>query len=277
MRDLRRADNGSSLFANRWIVSALPPILVFLLMVCLWQWTVEFWKLKPIVLPSPAAVWKAATEKESVLIKGMLATGAAAGLGLVSSVVIGSILAILFSQFRWLRLSIYPYVIFLQTVPIVAIAPLLIIWSGNNLRTIVIIATIISVFPIIANVTAGLLAIDRNWIDLFQMHWASRWQSLAKLRIPAAIPHLLVGMRISSGLAVIGAIIGEFFVGNATSYDGLGSLMTQWQSQQRTAHLFAALVASTLLGIAFFLIVHLLGRTVFRRWTMAVDLESYDP
>ncbi len=186
----------------------------------------------------------------------------------------GTGLAILFSQSKLLRMSLYPYVIFLQTVPIVAIAPLLIIWSGNNLRTIVLVSVIISIFPIVANVTAGLLSIDRNWLDLMKLHGATRLQTLLKLRIPAAISHLIIGMRISCGLAVIGAIVGEFFVGNATTYDGLGTLMTQWQARQKTDALIAAVAASTLLGIAFFAAVNVLSQTILRRWTLAADFEA---
>ncbi len=107
-----------------------------------------------------------------------------------------------------------------------------------------------------------------------KLHGATRLQTLLKLRIPAAISHLIIGMRISCGLAVIGAIVGEFFVGNATTYDGLGTLMTQWQARQKTDALIAAVAASTLLGIAFFAAVNVLSQTILRRWTLAADFEA---
>lgn len=263
---------------HRWktrLLSALFPTLVFLAVLSIWHASVVLLKIPKIVLPTPAVVASAAWEFRQELTLGAWATGKAAAVGLLASVLIGSVIAMLFSQSRWLRLSFYPYVIFLQTVPIVAIAPLLIIWSGSSFRTIALITTIISIFPIIANVTAGLLAVEQSSLELFQLYRASRWQILWKLRVPTAIAYLLVGLRISCGLAVIGAIIGESFVGNATSYDGLGTLMTQWQTRQKTDALMAAIATSTILGVLFFLFVHLLSRTILYRWTMAIQAESH--
>ncbi len=120
----------------------------------------------------------------------------------------------------------------------------------------------------------GLLSIDKNWLDLFRLHQATRWQILSKLRIPIAVSHLIVGMRISSGMAVIGAIVGEFFVGNGTSYEGLGSLMTRWQTQLKTDLLMSAVATSTLLGIAFFLSIQWLAKTLFKKWTLATSFET---
>lgn len=259
---------------RRMVGASFPPALVFVLFLFVWQVAVSITRLPKAVLPSPWQVAQAAWEYRDLLTKGFLATGQAAALGLLGSVALGMLLAILFSQSRWLRISLYPYVIFLQTVPIVAIAPLLIIWSGNNLRTIVLVAVIISVFPIVANVTSGLLSLDPNWVDLFQLHAAGRWRTLWKLQLPAAIRFLVIGMRIACGLAVIGAIVGEFFVGNSTDCDGLGTLMTQWQARQKTDALIAAVGMSTLLGVVFFASVNLLSRTFLRRWTMTTDFET---
>lgn len=260
--------------ASAWWTNWLPPLGVFLLFLAAWHFVVTTWNLPKAVLPSPTQVALAGWENRELLAKGLYATGKAAVLGLAGSVVIGTLLAILFSQSRWLRVSLYPYIIFLQTVPIVAIAPLLIIWSGNNLRTIVLVAVIISVFPIVANVTSGLLSLDPNWRDLFQLNGAGRWQTLWKLQLPAALRYLVIGTRIAAGLAVIGAIVGEFFVGNGTSYDGLGTLMTQWQTRQKTDALIAAVGTSTLLGVGFFLAVNLISGTLLRRWTRTVDFET---
>jgi NitT/TauT family transport system permease protein len=257
-----------------WIGNLIPPLLVFILFLAIWHLVVSIFQLPKAVLPSPLQVANAGWENRELLLKGIWATGKAAALGLFFSVAIGMLLATIFSQSRWLRLSLYPYIIFLQTVPIVAIAPLLIIWSGNNLRTIVLVAVIISVFPIVANVTSGLMSLDRNWLDLFKLNGAGRWQTLWKLQLPAAIRFLVIGMRIACGLAVIGAIVGEFFVGNGTAYDGLGTLMTQWQVRQKTDALIAAVGASTLLGVAFFAGVNLLSNTLLRRWTRTIDFES---
>jgi NitT/TauT family transport system permease protein len=111
-------------------------------------------------------------------------------------------------------------------------------------------------------------------LELFQLYGASRWQILFRLQIPAAIPNLILGARVSSGLAVIGAIVGEFFVGNGGQYDGLGTLMTGWQSLQRTDALMAAVLVSTLLGVTMFVIVNILSKTILRRWTQAAGFDS---
>ncbi len=252
----------------------LAPLIVLILLMIVWQLAIALLHIHPILLPSPLAVLQSMWIERVVLIRATLVTGAAALCGLATSIVLGALVAVVFSQSAKIRAAFYPYVIFLQTVPIVAIAPLLIIWSGNNFRTIVLVSVIISIFPIVSNTTAGLLSINENLRDLFRLNNASRWQTLTKLRIPAAVSHLVLGTRISCGLAVIGAIVGEFFVGNSGAYDGLGTIMTQWQGRQYTSALMAAVLASTLLGVLFFGAINLLSRTMLRRWTVAANLES---
>ena len=258
----------------RWQVTLLAPILSLVFLVLIWQAIVSFAQIHPVILPGPKAVWEAFQKNGTALQKGFIATGKAALMGMLASLFFGSFIAILFAQSRWLRAACFPYVIFLQTVPIVAIAPLLIIWSGYNFRTIVIVSFIISLFPVVSNVTSGLLSIDRNLLELFQLYGANRWQILFRLQIPAAIPNLILGARVSSGLAVIGAIVGEFFVGNGGQYDGLGTLMTGWQSLQRTDALMAAVLVSTLLGLTMFGLVNILSKTLLRRWTVAAGFDS---
>lgn len=258
---------------NKWMIY-LAPVLVFAIVATVWHLIVVCLKIPSIILPTPIAVMKALWLERAVLLKASWVTLQAAAVGLLCSAFFGSLIAIVFSQSSLLRVAFYPYVIFLQTVPIVAIAPLLIIWSGNNFRTIVLVATIISIFPVIANVTSGLLSINENLRELFRMQSATRWQMLTKLRIPAAVPQLVLGLRISSGLAVIGAIVAEFFVGNSGEYDGLGTIMTARQANLKTAELIAALMACTGLGILLFACVNLLGATLLRRWTRTSGFES---
>jgi len=260
--------------SSRRFLALLTPVLLFAVVAVVWHVLVRWLDIPKVILPSPLEILSALWQERWVLLKGSWVTLRAAATGLVCSAVFGSLTAILFSQSVVIRTALYPYVIFLQTVPIVAIAPLLIIWSGNNFRTIVLVATIISLFPIIANVTSGLLSINENLRDLFRMGSASRWQMLIKLRIPAAIPQLLVGLRISAGLAVIGAIVAEFFVGNSGTYDGLGTIMTARQANLKTPQLMAALVACTGLGILLLVVVNLLGATLLRRWTKHSGFES---
>ena len=252
--------------AKRLFAQVVPVVVVAVIAIGVWQAIVASTGIAPILLPSPGQVVDAAWQHRAELQHGFWITATTAVAGLALSVVVGGLIAVLFSQARMLRTALYPYAIFLQTVPIVAIAPLLITWSGYQQRTVILVAMIISLFPVVSNVTEGLTSLNPDLRDLFRLYGTSRWSLLRKLRIPSAIPGLVQGMRVSSGLAVIGAIVGEFFVGNGSSYDGLGTLMTGWQAQQKTAALIAAVLASTLLGVLMFWLVNLLAMTVFKKW-----------
>jgi len=251
-----------------------PPIGLFLVVAVLWHLMVDWFKLPPVLLPKPLKVIEAIWSQRVQLASGAWVTFQAAALGLGVSTILGSFVAILFSQSAWIRTALYPYVIFLQTVPIVAIAPLLIVWSGAEFRTVVLVSCIISIFPIISNVTSGLLSIDQNHLDLFRLQGASRWQTLVKLRVPSAVGSLVQGLRISCGLSVIGAIVGELFVGNSGASDGLGAMMNAMQANLKTAELIGAIMACTLLGIVLFLLIEGLNRWVLRRWTIDTGFES---
>lgn len=246
----------------------LAPVVLFTLaVIAVWQVIVVSFELPPILLPSPMQVMKAGVSESEALAKGVWVTGTAAVCGFLLSVSVGIVVAAVMSQSKVVRLALYPYVILLQTVPIVAIAPLLVIWSGYEFRTVVLVTLIISLFPIINSVTEGLMAIPQDRIDLFRLYGASRTQTLWRLRIPTAIRYLMLGCKTSCGLAVIGAIVAEFFVGNGgANYAGLGTLMTGWQTLGRTAPLMAALFVSTLLGIVMFATVHTLSSTILKRW-----------
>lgn len=250
------------------------PIGVFIAVAILWHIAVDAFKLPPVLLPKPLKVLEAIWTQRALLASGAWVTLKASAVGLLVSTLIGSLVAILFSQSSWIRTALYPYVIFLQTVPIVAIAPLLIVWSGAQFRTVVLVSSIISIFPIISNVTSGLLSIDQNHLDLFRMQGASRLQTLLKLRIPSAIRSLIQGLRISCGLSVIGAIVGELFVGNSGASDGLGAMMNAMQANLKTDQLIGAIIACTLLGILLFLGIEALNRWVLRRWTIDTGFES---
>ena len=241
-----------------------------------WYAVVWAFGLPKLLLPTPGHVVSAAWERRGELAQGTMATTMAATAGLLVAIALGSVIAVAFSLSRKIRLAFFPYVVFLQTVPIVAIAPLLIIWSGHRFRTVVIVTVIICLFPIINNVTAGLTAVDRELADLFRLYGAGKTKTLFRLRIPGAIRSLMVGAKTSSGLAVIGAIVAEFFIGNGQSYAGLGALMQEWQAFYKTAALIAALFASMFVGLLLFGAVRLVSETLLRRWTWrsVVDQDS---
>ncbi len=252
-------------------LSTLATAVVFL---ATWQAIVVLRNIHPIVLPPPTQVARVLWAERETLGKAFVCSATASLAGLLASIVIGFVAAILFSQSKFLRQSMVPYVMFLQTVPIVAIAPLLVIWSGPYWHTVVLVTVIVSLFPIISNTTAGLISVDKNLRDLFRLSGASRWQTLTKLNVPYAVSHLVLGARISAGLSVIGAIIGEFFVGTNTKWAGLGTLITSWKNVARTDAVIAATITSTLLGLLILGLVNLIAATLLRRWTRDVGFES---
>lgn len=252
--------------ARRLVLRAGPPVLAFVLVCVVWQLAIVAWEVPAFSVPGPLDVARALGSGAGKLSRAAGITLLAAVSGFLLSLVTGTLVAFAFSQSRIVRSSFYPYAIFLQTVPIVAIAPLIVLWFGYGFRSVVIVAFIISLFPIITNGTAGMLAVDPDLNDLFRLHRASRLQTWLKLRLPSAVPYLLAGARTSSGLAVVGAIVGEFVAGHdGTSY-GLGYLIQQGQAWSRTADMFAAIVPSTLLGLTIFGVVNVLSATILNRW-----------
>jgi NitT/TauT family transport system permease protein len=263
--------------SRRWLSRAVrwaAPVVTLMLLVLIWDRAVVYFDVHKVILPRPVDVWNSMIEERWELARGAWITYQAAALGLIASGLMGSAIAVLFSQSGTVRMALYPYVVFLQTVPIVAIAPLLILWFGNEFRTVVLVACIISIFPVISNVTSGLMSANENLRELFVLQSASRIQELCKLRIPAAIPHLLLGLRVSCGLAVIGAIVGEFFVGDRGSYSGLGTLITARQGNLNTSGMIAAVLACTGLGLVLLIKVNLLSATLLSRWTKSVGFEN---
>jgi NitT/TauT family transport system permease protein len=244
----------------------LPPLLLLSAVLVAWQAAVSGLNLPAYLLPGPIDVCRGARERAFELIQATGITGSGAVCGFTASLLLGTCVALVFSQSSVIRGSCYPYAIFLQTVPIVAIAPLIVTWFGSGFSSVVIIACIISLFPIITNVTTGLVAIDAGHRDLFRLHRASRWQMLRKLQIPNAVPHLVTGAKTSSGLAVVGAIVGEFFVGYGTTRHGLGFIILYSGPQLKTDQLFAATIASALLGVVMFAATSLAGKAVLGRW-----------
>jgi NitT/TauT family transport system permease protein len=258
-------------FARRSVLTAvLPPIALFLLMLAAWQGIVGLWKIPPFLLPSPTDVGHAALENLGKLASATWITAAGAAAGFLASLVIGVFVAIVFSQSAIVRRSFFPYAIFFQTVPIVAIAPLIVLWSGTGFRSVVLVAFIVSVFPIITNTTAGLTSIDPDLLDLFRLHGASRWQTLFKLRLPGAVPSTVTGAKTSSGLAVIGTIVGEFFVGyDPSEHFGLGYLIQESTTQLKVDLVLCAVVLATVLGLIVFGAVNLIGALVLKRYSIA--------
>lgn len=262
----------------RHTVSAvLSSVGVFAAFLLLWLGVVVAFHIQPYMLPTPWRVFHAATARFPMLLTSLGITAAAAAGGLAASIVVGVVIALIFAQSRWIRRMLYPYTILLQTVPIVAIAPLILMWIGTGTFSVGLIAFIICLSPIIANTTQGLISVDRGMVDLFLMSKASSTQILFKLRLPHALPSLFAGIRIASGIAVIGAIIGELFAGSArVGVGGLGYAIQYASAQLETDYLFALVAAATLLGFAFFFLSMFVEWYFLHQWHESVRAPQFE-
>lgn len=251
---------------RRWSGLVWPPIVVFVGFLGLWY--LLSWRFLPVVLgdpidaaerlrttllPYPHDVFTTAflePENLSDLLAGLWLDTRLALFGLAISIVLGVGIAIAMSQAKWIEVSGYPYAVLLQTVPILALVPLIGLWFGFGFGARLVVVVIISLFPIITNTLFGLKSAGEGVHDLFTLHTDSRWVRLMKLQLPASLPAMFTGFQISAGLSVIGAIVGDFFFGRGER--GLGNLINLYVARLRPAELFGALVFSTLLGIAVF-------------------------
>jgi NitT/TauT family transport system permease protein len=262
----------ASLARQRRTVTAVaarvgPPMIVAIAALIAWEISaLTIFAGRSYLLPGPLDVAAAIAANGATVGAATLTTFSEAAFGYASAIVIGVAVAALFSQSRLLERSLSPYAVLLQTVPVVAVAPLIVLWSGYNSRSVVIVSLIISVFPIISNTLLGLRSTSRNLVDLFNMHHSGRLTTLFKLRVPSALPNIFAGLRISAGLSVIGAIIGEFIIGSGNAQGGLGVQIIFAQGRMYTALLFAEIIAATLLGFIFYTIVGIVGDALLRHW-----------
>jgi NitT/TauT family transport system permease protein len=252
---------------KRWAATLGNAAAVFVALLALWQCIIWIFRVAPFMLPSPGAVAGALAVRRGALLNALALTAEEAAGGLAASIVVGIAVALLFAQSRWLRRMLFPYTLLLQTVPIIAISPLILMWVGAGTPAVTLIAFIISLAPIIANTTQGLISVDENLVQLFLMHNASAGQVVFKLRLPNAVPSLFVGIRIASGLAVIGAITGELYAGSSrVGEGGLGYSILYASTQLQTDYLFALVVAATALGFGFVFVVMFLEWYFLHRW-----------
>lgn len=252
---------------SRWLLRfVLPPAVTLVLLLAAWEIAGTLWRVPDYLLPTPREIALASVTSASVLLRGTMLTGLGAALGFALSAVVGVLIAVVFSLSRIVERAVFPFTVFLQTVPLVAIAPMLIVWSGYGLRAVTIAAFIVSVFPVIANTLIGLRSVDPALRDMFRLYGASPWARLWKLSLPSALPNIFTGLRIAAGLAVIGAIVGEFVSGHAGENAGLGIIVMSSMRDFSTDLLFAAIVLSSLLGLALFGLVNASGYLMLRRW-----------
>lgn len=266
------ADEPTSSRRGRSRLEALGPIAVFVVFIGFWYFMsyVGIEKIfgKPsFLVPPPHTVIKEgfldATARSQILSSAWLSLRVAIA-GLLIAIVLGMSLAIVMSQARWIERSIYPYMVALQAIPILAFVPLIGSILGFTFRSRVLVCVILAIFPIVANTLFGLLSADRGQHDLFTLHGASRWTRLRKLQLPAAMPSIFTGFRISAGLSVIGAIVGDFFFRQGER--GLGSQIDVFRSRNQNPEMFAAVIVAALMGIAVFWFFGFLSNRVVGSW-----------
>lgn len=245
----------------------LGPFLVLCLVTGLWSLlAVTVYGSKNYLVPRPWTVVSSAGDNFSMLLAATGTTLKESVIGFALAIVVGMAVAVAMSQAKWIERSLYPYAILLQTVPVVAVAPIIVLWFKYGTTSVVIVSFMIAVFPILNNTLLGLLSTDRNQVDLFRLHNASRMTRFRKLQLPGATAHIISGLKISAGLAVVGAIVGEFIIGSGGQQGGLGVKVIFTQAQLDTPLLFAEVFAATLLGFAFFLLVTYIGHLFLHTW-----------
>ena len=244
------------------------PLATAALFLGAWELSVRAYDVKPYVLPGPLLIAQTLISDWSTLSGALLVTLQITLAALAAAVVVGVALAILFAQSRWIELSLFPYAVLLQVTPVVAIAPLIIIWVGLDRvwLALLICAWIVAFFPILSNTTLGLNSADHNLRDLFKIYRATRWQTLWRLRVPSAMPYFLAGLRVSGGLALIGAVVAEFVAGTGGQASGLAYRIVEAGYRLQIARMFAALLLISLAGIVIFATLRLLSYLLLRRW-----------
>ena len=241
------------------------PILVLALGVLIWALVVRVFAMPPYVLPGPDLVFKTLIADGALLWNSLLVTLLTTFEGFLLAAVGGIGLAILFNQSRLIEYSLYPYAVILQVTPIVAIAPILLIYLPLPLAVLAC-AWIVAFFPVLANTTLGLRSVDHNLIALFDLYKASRWQMLWELKLPAALPQMLAGLRIAGGLSLIGAVVAEIAAGSAGAGSGLAYRIAESGYRLNIPRMFAALLLLSLAGVAIFFLLSGLSYLALRRW-----------
>jgi NitT/TauT family transport system permease protein len=249
-----------------FVRASTPPAIVFVVFVTLWQVVCNAFDLPRYLYPAPYDIVTAWIENQEILLLALASTILAAVTGFVGAIIVGMGIALIMAQSKVLERSLFPYAVLLQTIPIVAIAPIIVIWIGAGHQAVSAISFIIALFPIITNTHAGLTSTDHNLLAMFELYNATWWQRIRKLTFPAAMPYIMTGLRISSGLSVIGAIVGEFIAGLGGLRGGIGYVITSAQAQLKMPYLFAAAFTSSILGIIIFIAVSVLSARLLRHW-----------
>ena len=247
------------------LVRLVLPIIVLAAGLGLWEFVVRVNDIKPYVLPAPSAVFTTLVRDWDVLFQSLLTTLLTTLEGFLAAAIGGIVLALLFNLSKWLEYSLFPYTVVLQVTPVIAIAPLLLIYLPQT-TAVVVCAWIVAFFPVLSNTTLGLNSVDRNLAGLFQLYRASRLQTLLFLKLPAALPYILGGLRIAGGLSLIGAVVAEIAAGSAGAGSGLAYRIAESGYRLNIPRMFAALLLLSAAGIVIYGLLALTSHLVLRRW-----------
>ena len=270
-RPASRAQKAEERSRRERIVRVVLPFVALALGVLVWDLVVRINELQPYVLPAPGLVLQTLVNDWAILSSSLLTTLKTAFEALLLAFFGGVGLAILFNQSRLVEYSLYPYAVILQVTPVVAVAPLLLIYLPQQ-AAVLACAWIVAFFPVLANTTLGLNSVDRNLAELFRLYGATRWQVLRDLKLPAALPHMLGGLKIAGGLSLIGAVVAEIAAGSAGAGSGLAYRIAESGYRLNIPRMFAALILLSLTGIAIFAILAAFSHLALRRWhDSAVD------
>ena len=259
---------------NQRVLRICLPVLVLGLVILLWDLAVRVFAIPPFVLPGPGLVLATLISDARLLWHSLLVTLTLTFEGFVLAAVGGIALAVAFNQWRLAEYALYPYAVILQVTPIVAIAPLLLIYLPQPLAVLAC-AWIVAFFPVLANTTLGLNSVDHNLLVLFELYKASRWQILWNLKLPSALPQMMTGLRIAGGLSLIGAVVAEIAAGSAGAGSGLAYRIAESGYRLNIPRMFAALLLLSLAGVAIFFALSAISHLALRRWhESAIDREG---
>jgi NitT/TauT family transport system permease protein len=243
----------------------LLPVVVLAAGIALWEIVVRVYDIQPYVLPGPVAVFQTLIGDWQVLSESLGVTLLTTLEGFIAAAIGGVALALLFNQSKWLEYSLFPYAVILQVTPVIAIAPLLLIYLQQQ-TAVIVCAWIVAFFPVLSNTTLGLNSVDRNLAGLFHLYGATRAQTLRYLKLPAALPFILGGLRIAGGLSLIGAVVAEIAAGTAGAGSGLAFRIAESGYRLNIPRMFAALLLLSLAGIVIYGLLALISHLVLRRW-----------
>ena len=249
---------------KNWLTYTVP-VAVGIAVLAAWEWAVAHYQVPRFVLPAPSAIAQSFVDDHAQLAAATWTTFRIVAEAFVLALVTGVALAILFAQSRVVELALYPYAVILQVTPVIAIAPLLLVYLPQHLA-VVACARIVAFFPVLSNTLLGLKSVDRNLAGLFALYDASPAQKLWRLRLPSALPYIMGGLRIAGGLSLIGAVVAEIAAGSAGSGSGLAFRIAEAGYRLDIPRMFAALALLSAAGIVIYAGLSVVSRLVLRHW-----------